>query len=93
MEFTVIGHALNGPNLATVRLYGEDSTGFHGPAIQKDGAGAAFCGVAANMGPSEHQDVSDEMNQEQSRFYLSLVVLAVHFHANVFFGGHNYLAI
>ena len=74
MEFAVIGHAFDGANLATIRLHGKYGTGFHRPAIQKDRAGTAVCGVAANMRSGERQDVTDEMDQEKPRLYLSLMV-------------------
>jgi hypothetical protein len=43
------------------------------------------------MRSGQRQDVTDEMNQKKPRLYLSLTVSAVHFDANMFFCGHNYL--
>jgi hypothetical protein len=33
------------------------------------------------------------MDQEQAGLYLSLVIRAVHFYANMFFYGHKYFAV
>src|SRR6202023_397056 len=65
MEFAVVGHSLDGANLATIRLYGKEGTGLHRPAIQQHGASTAACGIAANMRSGEPQDVSDEMDQKK----------------------------
>src|SRR5580692_5147234 len=91
MEFTVIGHAFDGANLAAIRLHGKYGAGLHRPAIQKHRACTAVCGVAANMRSGERQDLTDEMDQEKPRLYFSLMVSAVNFRANRFFCGHNYL--
>src|SRR5580704_5278909 len=91
MEFAVIGYAFDGANLATIRLHSKCGTGLHRPAVQKYRACTAVCGVAADMRSGQHQDVTDEMDQEKPRLYLSLMVPAVHFNANMFFCSHNYL--
>jgi len=90
MEFTVIGHAFDRADLVPIRLHSKYGTGLHRPAIQKDGACTAVCGVAANVRSGERQDLPDEMDQEKPRLYFSLMVSAVHSNANMFFCGHNY---
>jgi hypothetical protein len=89
MEFAVVGDTFDGAYLATIRLHCKDSTRLHCPAIQKYRAGPTICGVAANVRPGERQDFTDEMDQEQAWLYLSLVIRAVHFYANMFFYGHK----
>jgi hypothetical protein len=91
MEFAAIGYAFDRANLATIRLNSKCGTGLHRPAIQKDRACTAVCGVAANMRSGQREDLTDEMDQEKPRLYLSLTVSAVHFNADMFFCGHNYL--
>jgi hypothetical protein len=90
MEFTIIGHAFDGSNLATIRLHGKYGTGLHGPAIQKHRARTAVGGVAANMRSGERQEVTDEVDQEKPRLYLCIMVPAVHFDPKMFFCGHIY---
>jgi len=91
MKFAVIRYAFDGANFATIRLHSKQGTGLYRPPIQKHCTRTAVCGIAANMRSGECQDVADEMDQEKPRLYLSLMVPAVHFEANMFFCGHSYL--
>ena len=91
MKFAVIGHAFDGADFATLRLHGKYGAGFHRLTIQQHRAGTAAGGIAANMCSGKGQDVTDEMDQKKSRFYLSLAIPAIHFDADKFFGGHKSL--
>jgi hypothetical protein len=52
----------------SVGHHSENRTGFDGLSIDIDGAGAALRRVATDMGSSEAEIVSQQMNQELARF-------------------------
>src|SRR5581483_3208882 len=65
-------------DLATLRLYGEDRAGLHGPSIQQHRARPALARVAPDVGPGEPEALSDELNEEEPRLHILRSWLAVH---------------
>ncbi len=63
--------------VAAVGLHREDGAGLHRPAVQEDGAGAAVRRVAADVGAGEPQVLADEVDEQQARLDVGLVLLAV----------------
>ena len=57
--------ALNGHDVASVALDGEDSARFHRESIEGHRAGAAERGLAAAVGTGEEQGVAQEMDEKE----------------------------
>ena len=49
-------------HLAPIDRGGKHHAGIHAPAVEMDGAGAAFAEVAALLGPGEREPLAQEMS-------------------------------
>src|SRR5438034_8836480 len=77
MQLTVLFHALNRHDFLVAGLDGEHGARFHRSAVHEDGAGAAVGRVAPDMGAGHPQHVPDQVDQQEARLNVSLVLLAV----------------
>jgi hypothetical protein len=89
MQFPVCGDPFDGSHLATVSLYSKERTRFYRPAIQQHCARTTVGGIAPNVRSSEHNNVPDEMDQQQTRLDLRLALSTIHLDPNMFFRGHK----
>ena len=62
----------------SVRLYGEQAAGFHGGAIQRDGASPAKRCFAADMRAGKTELVSEKVDEQEARLDFSRVAFSVH---------------
>src|SRR5207249_4289749 len=77
MQLTVLFHALNRHDFLVAGLDGEHRARLHRSAVHEDGAGAAVGRVAPDMGAGQPQHVPDQVDQQEARLDVSLVLLAV----------------
>ena len=66
MELAILFQALNGHNLATVRLDGEHGARFGSFTIDKNSASTTGRSITANMCASQLQTISYPMHQQHS---------------------------
>jgi hypothetical protein len=62
MEFAVLFQALNGHNLATVRLDSKHSARFGSFTIDKNSASTTGCSITTNMCASQLQTITNPMD-------------------------------
>ena len=78
MQLVRRAHTLDGPQLASIRLHGEDETRPHGGAVHLDGTGAANAVLAPEVQARQPEVLAEEVTEQQARLHLALVLDAVH---------------
>lgn len=76
------GKTLNGLDIPSICLYGQECTRLDGLAIKQNRAGAAVTGVAAYVRTGKPEFVTDKVNQKQSRLNVARIRLAVYCYGN-----------
>src|SRR5947209_18568946 len=77
MQLAVLLQALHRHDFLVAGLDGEHRARLHRSAVHEDGAGAAGGRVAPDMGAGQRQHVPDQVDQQEARLDVSLVLLAV----------------
>jgi hypothetical protein len=77
MESAVVSQAFNSGNFGAVRLDCEDGAGFYRLSVNVDRACAADGCFTADVCACQSRKISDEVNQQEPWFYVSLVFCAV----------------
>src|SRR6478672_6385194 len=77
VERGAVGHPLDGLDLVPVGLDREDGAGLRALAVEVDGARAAVAGVAPDVGAGQPEVVAQEVDEQEPRFDVGLVGLAV----------------
>src|SRR2546428_9737445 len=77
MQVAVLFQALHRHDFLVAGLDCEHRARLHRSAVHKDGAGAAVGRVAPDMGAGQPQHVPDQVDQQEARLDVSLVLLAV----------------
>src|SRR5438067_4366233 len=77
VELAVLLEALDGSDLMSVGLHGEEGARLHRLPLEQHGAGAAVGGVAADMRSGHAQVLAQEVDEEQARLDLRLLGVAV----------------
>src|SRR5712691_10134786 len=77
MQLAVLFQALHRHDFLVAGLDGEHRARLHRSAVHEDGAGAAVGRVAPDMGAGQPQHVPDQVDQQEARLDVSLVLLAV----------------
>src|SRR3989449_4087714 len=77
MQLAVLLQALHRHDFLVAGLDGEHGARLHRSAVHEDGAGAAVGRVAPDMGAGQPQHVPDQVDQQEARLDVSLVLLAV----------------
>jgi hypothetical protein len=77
MQLTISFQALNGLNFISVGLHGKQGAGFNRRAVQQHGAGTAVTRVAAYVGAGQIQFFPEQLHQQQTWLYFSLVRHAI----------------
>ena len=72
------GHALDGGDLAAVRLDGEHRAGLHRPPVHQDGARAARRGVAPDVRSGEPEVLPQEVHEQRAWLDVPLAGIPVH---------------
>ena len=67
VQIAVGGEAFDGDEFAAIGLDGEHGAGFDGLAVERDGAGAADGGFAADMRSGESGHFAQVMDEQESR--------------------------
>src|SRR4030095_3403003 len=68
---------LDGQDLSSVRLYGEEQTRTDALAVEQNSAAAADSLLAAQMSPREPQMVAQQISQRQTRLHKPVTLFAV----------------
>src|SRR5207245_294697 len=92
VQLAILFQPLDRGERATVRLHGEHRARLNRVAVEQDRTGAALAGVTADMGAGEPDRFAQEVHQQQSWLYLTLVGLAVHRYRDPF-AGHPVLLV
>src|SRR4030095_1416939 len=77
VELAVLLQPFHRHDLAPVGLDGEHGARLHRTAIEQDGAGPAVGGVPPDMGAGEPEHLPDQVDQQQPRLDVRLVLLAI----------------
>ena len=77
-ELAALLQTLHCHYLSAVGLDGEDGAGLDRPTVQNDGASPAVSRIASDVGTSKTQGLSDEMDQQESRFYFPFSLFSVY---------------
>jgi hypothetical protein len=77
MELAVLLEPLDRHELLALGLDGEHRAGLHGPVVQENGAGAAMGRVAADVRAGQAQHVAQQVDQQEARLHVGLVLFAV----------------
>ena len=85
MELAIFSEALNGGQIGSVGLDGENGARFHRIAIHPDSAGATQARFAAHVRARQSEHVAQVMDQQQPGFDLVLVCRSVDFQGDQFF--------
>src|SRR5215475_13587224 len=83
MELSILLQSLNCGDLAPICLDRKKSAGLDRLSIQMHRASAAVGGIAADMSPSQAEDVADAMDEEEPRLDLGFHVRAVDLDADL----------
>ena len=77
VQRAVLLQALDRHELLAVGLHREHRARLHRAAVHEHGAGAAVRGVAADVGAGQPQILAEQVDQQQARLDVGLVLLAV----------------
>src|SRR5258708_7246731 len=78
MESAVrLGDAFDRDNVGSLGLHGQHVAGLHGAAVHMDGARAALCGVASDVGTCQAKRIADKVDEQRALFDLGACRLAV----------------
>src|ERR671935_1685259 len=78
MEPAVLGEPFDRRDGMTVRLYREQGARLHRVTVQEDRARTTVARVAAHVGAGEAQLISEEVDEEHTRFRGAGVLLPIH---------------
>src|SRR2546428_694327 len=82
MELPILLESLDRGDARLIHLHREEGAGLHRAAVEQDGACAAACGVAADVGPGHPEVLAEEVNEQRSRLDVDVVGGPVHRHAD-----------
>src|SRR5260370_13779357 len=77
MQLAVLLEPFHGHEAPAVGLHGKHRARLHGTALPQHGARAAVRGVAPDVRPRQPQDVADQVDEQEPRLDVRLVLLAI----------------
>src|SRR5262245_8060138 len=83
VQLAVRGEPLDRRDGRSVGLHREERAGLRAAAVDENGAGAALCGVAADVRAGQAQLFAEEVDEQDARVDLPLADLAINGHRNL----------